>query len=99
MTSAILPPKRIGNPVILIVAAFFRGLGACVALPAFESLLPGVLRRRKPRPARRWHRLPPARRCARPSSYFPNGAIPSTWWPKGEGTDFEFNRTMKPLEI
>ena len=30
--------------------------------------------------------------------YFPNGAIPSTWWPKNEGTDFEFNSTMQPLE-
>ena len=30
--------------------------------------------------------------------YFPNGAIPSTWWPKAEGTEFEFNNTMKPLE-
>jgi hypothetical protein len=30
--------------------------------------------------------------------YFPNGAIPSVWWPKAGGeTDFEFNRTMEPL--
>jgi hypothetical protein len=30
--------------------------------------------------------------------YFPNGAIQPTWWPKGEGTDFELNRTMQPLQ-
>ncbi len=29
--------------------------------------------------------------------YFPNGAIPSAWWPKGEGAEFEFNRTLEPL--
>jgi len=29
--------------------------------------------------------------------YFPNGAIPSAWWPTAEGTDFEFSRTLKPL--
>src|SRR6185295_713226 len=29
--------------------------------------------------------------------YFPNGAIPSAWWPTGEGTDFKLNRTMEPL--
>ena len=30
--------------------------------------------------------------------YFPNGAIQSNWWPSGEGTDFELNRTLQPLE-
>ncbi len=30
--------------------------------------------------------------------YFPNGANQPCWWPKGEGTNFELNRTMKPLE-
>jgi hypothetical protein len=30
--------------------------------------------------------------------FFPNGAIPAAWWPKGEGKDFEFSRTLKPLE-
>jgi hypothetical protein len=29
--------------------------------------------------------------------YFPNGAIPSAWWPNGEGKDFSFNRTLQPL--
>jgi hypothetical protein len=29
--------------------------------------------------------------------YFPNGAIPSAWWPNGEETAFEFNRTLQPL--
>ncbi|HMJ91126.1 MAG TPA: DUF1552 domain-containing protein, partial [Candidatus Acidoferrum sp.] len=29
--------------------------------------------------------------------YFPNGAIQPNWWPKGEGKEFELNRTMQPL--
>jgi len=30
--------------------------------------------------------------------YFPNGAIQDSWWPEGDGKDFELNRTMQPLE-
>lgn len=30
--------------------------------------------------------------------YFPNGAIPSLWWPKQEGPDVAFSRTLQPLE-
>jgi hypothetical protein len=30
--------------------------------------------------------------------YFPNGAIPSSWWPTGEGSDFRLGRTLEPLE-
>src|SRR5258708_4238481 len=29
---------------------------------------------------------------------FPNGAIPGSWWPTGEGGDFQFKRTLQPLE-
>jgi hypothetical protein len=29
--------------------------------------------------------------------FFPNGAIPSAWWPTGEGADFAWSRTLKPL--
>jgi hypothetical protein len=30
--------------------------------------------------------------------YFPNGAIPRSWWPGKEGTDFELSPTLQPLE-
>jgi len=30
--------------------------------------------------------------------YFPNGAIPATWWPAQPGTDFPLSRTLRPLE-
>lgn len=74
---------------------FLRGVGACIALPAFESLRPFGLR------------AAPAGHLATSASgaplraaflFFPNGAIQSTWWPKNEGKDFEFSRTLKPLE-
>ena len=74
---------------------FLRGLGACIALPAFESL--GALQTF----------AAPARKLATTASgaplraafvYFPNGAIPAAWWPSEEGKDFALNRTLKPLE-
>ena len=74
---------------------FFRGLGVCVALPAFESL--GALKTL----------AAPASKLATGATgapvraaflCFPNGAIPSAWWPKGDGNDFELSPTLAPLE-
>jgi hypothetical protein len=77
---------------------FLKGLGACVTLPAFESLLPGSLRAAESITSS----AVPASAAAAPVRmafvYFPNGAIPQYWWPKGEGKDFELAQTMKPLE-
>src|SRR5262245_2894078 len=77
---------------------FLKGLGACVTLPAFESLLPGSLRAAESIASS----AAPASAAAAPVRmafvYFPNGAIPQYWWPKGEGKDFELAQTMKPLE-
>jgi hypothetical protein len=30
--------------------------------------------------------------------FFPNGSIPSTWWPTGAGKEFTLNSSLKPLE-
>ena len=66
---------------------FLRGLGACIALPAFESL-------RVARAA-----APAAEAPLRTAFlFFPNGAIPESWWPAKTGTDFDFSRTLAPLE-
>jgi hypothetical protein len=76
---------------------FLRGVGACVALPLFESL--GMDRLLADAPA--------AARLARTATgmplrtafvYFPNGAIPANWWPARVGTDFPWSRTLRPLE-
>lgn len=73
---------------------FLRGLGACFALPAMESLTLGSVN------------SAPAPLAATPTGaplrmayvYFPNGAHQDYWWPKGEGRSFELSKTMKPLE-
>src|SRR3989441_2149706 len=72
---------------------FLRGLGACLALPAFESLRPlGVLAA----PAVAAAKSAPVRMAF---FYVPNGTIPSAWWPSGEGgKDFELSSTLQPLE-
>src|SRR6266446_462477 len=74
---------------------FLRGLGACLALPAFESLRPlGLLAAPAvPGPAAK---SAPARMAF---LYVPNGTIPSAWWPAGDGgKDFELSPTLQPLE-
>src|SRR5688500_5743366 len=67
---------------------FLKGLGACLALPALESVRPFTAFAAKSAVA--------PRRMA--FVYFPNGALQDNWWPKGEGKDFVLNRTMEPLE-
>jgi len=74
---------------------FLQGLGASIALPAFASLSP--------------HRLLAAGGAASLATttsgaplraafvYFPNGAIPASWWPSGQAKDFQFKRTLEPL--
>jgi hypothetical protein len=75
---------------------FLRGVGACIALPAFSSLLP-----------QRMLAADRAGRLATTASgaplrtafvFFPNGAIPARWWPDGGETDFRLNATLAPLE-
>jgi len=75
---------------------FLKGLGACIAVPAFHSLMPA--------------RLMAAATTARLATtatgaplrtafvFFPNGAIPSRWWPAGGQTDFALQNTLAPLE-
>jgi hypothetical protein len=72
---------------------FLRGLGACLALPAFESLHPfSVLAASTGAAAK----TAPVRMAF---LYVPNGTIPSAWWPDGEGgRDFALPRTLQPLE-
>jgi len=74
---------------------FLQGVGACVALPAFESLLPRALGTIAPAPALATTATGAPLRMG--VVYFPNGAIPSKWRPSaGEGT-LELSPTMQPL--
>ncbi|HEV7867651.1 MAG TPA: DUF1552 domain-containing protein [Chthoniobacteraceae bacterium] len=70
---------------------FLRGLGACFALPALESLRP-----LHAAPAVAAAQAAPVRMAF---LYVPNGTIPSAWWPSGDpGANFALPRTLAPLE-
>jgi hypothetical protein len=77
---------------------FLSGLGVAVAVPVLASL------RRTTRLASRTLRIgglgttPTGAPLRAAFVYVPNGAIPAAWWPKGEGTNFELSRSLKPLE-
>ncbi|MBI3415738.1 MAG: DUF1552 domain-containing protein, partial [Verrucomicrobia bacterium] len=77
---------------------FLRGLGACLALPAFDSLRPMRLLAAEPGGAGALATSATGAPLRMAFVYFPNGAIQDAWWPKGEGKDFELSRTMLPLE-
>jgi hypothetical protein len=79
---------------------FLRGAGACLALPAFESLAGPGLRKAlagtAPVPATTASGAP----LRTAFVYFPNGAIQPTWWPTAGANekDFTLASTMRPLE-
>jgi hypothetical protein len=75
---------------------FLRGLGASIALPAFASLGTGTTRLVAAEGALATTATGMPLRTA--FVYFPTGAIPAHWWPAGAGTDFQFKRTLQPLE-
>jgi hypothetical protein len=75
---------------------FLRGLGASVALPAFASL--GVPHLYASEGAGALATTATGAPLRAAFIYFPNGAIPASWWPSGEGSDYQFNRTIQPLE-
>ncbi len=72
---------------------FLRGVGVGLSLPIFPSLLV--------RPARAalesgaGNSTVPLRTAF---VYVPNGAQQNAWFPSGQGKDFAFNRTMRPIE-
>jgi hypothetical protein len=62
-----------------------RGVGAAVALPFLDSMLPAQTA--LPKPTLRAGFI-----------YVPHGTILPQWTPIGEGADFGFSRILKPLE-
>ncbi len=75
---------------------FLKGVGAGLALPALQSIVPGGLLAAQPLRQVATTRTGAPLRAA--YVYFPNGAIPDLWWPQGEGAAFSFKDTLKPLE-
>jgi hypothetical protein len=76
---------------------FLRGLGACIALPAFESLVPMKLFAAHALSAGGLATTATGAPLRTAFVYFPNGAIPAAWWPETEGKDFPLSRTLQPL--
>jgi hypothetical protein len=75
---------------------FLRGLGACIALPAFSSLLPSRVLAASA--AAQFATTATGAPLRTAFVFFPNGAIPARWWPEGGVTDFRLNATLQPLE-
>ena len=76
---------------------FLRGLGAAIALPAFGSLGTGRLLAADGVKAAGLASTSTGAPLRAAFVYFPNGAIPASWWPTGEGADFQLKRTLQPL--
>ena len=75
---------------------FLRGIGACLALPAFEAFLPSrALAAAAARSAIATTASGAPLRMA--FVYFPNGAIQQDWTPTGSGQDFTFGNTLASL--
>lgn len=85
------------NPATNNRRGFLRGMGACLALPAFEACLPS--RARAATAARSAIATTASGAPLRMAFvYFPNGAIQQDWKPTGSGKDFAFGNTLAPLE-
>ncbi len=91
-------PGSNGNPLHLDRRRFLRGLGTCVALPLLESLRPAGLFASTAAVATPLATTATGAPLRTAFIFFPNGAIPSAWWPEGQGTDFKLSRTLQPLE-
>lgn len=78
---------------------FLRGLGACLALPVFESALTPMLRAAPAAtPATGGLAVTPSGAPLRMAYvYIPNGVHQKNWWPTGEGADFTLSPTLQPL--
>jgi len=65
-----------------------RGLGASVALPLLDAMLPAFTSFAKTaaQPAIRFGAV-----------YVPNGVIPARWFPTGDGPAFDFTPSLEPL--
>src|SRR5207249_4946812 len=65
---------------------FLRGIGASLALPLLDSMVPALAATAGAKPALRLAFV-----------YHPVGMIMSRWTPSAEGSAFEFTPTMKAL--
>ncbi len=74
---------------------FLRGLGTALAVPAFTSLTPRLFAAGETARLATTATGAPLRTAF---FFFPNGSIPSFWWPEKTGADFALSPSLKPLE-
>ena len=67
---------------------FLRGMGATVALPLLDAMVPALS-------ALSTTAAAPIKRLG--FVYLPNGAVMQAWTPRGEGTNLELSPTLSPL--
>lgn len=77
---------------------FLRGAGACIALPLLASHGGSRLLAADASAGSKLAATATGAPLRAAFVCFPNGAIPGVWWPKVEGKDFAFSRTLQPLE-
>src|SRR4051794_38848571 len=65
---------------------FLRGIGATLALPFLDAMVPAFSRAAATAPARRLGFY-----------YIPNGAVMDQWTPAAQGAGFEITPILKPL--
>jgi hypothetical protein len=84
--------KELSHPAIIRRAlprrTFLRGLGAAVALPLLDAMVP-ALAAQAGTPARSTSRLAVV--------YLPNGIVMSEWTPAKDGATFDLSPTLAPL--
>jgi len=66
-----------------------RALGATISLPLLDSMVPAQT------PTSKTAAKTPVRLAL---CFMPHGAVIPNWTPIGEGTEFDFSRTLKPIE-
>lgn len=77
--------------------AFLRGAGAAVALPALSSFGGNSLLAAPVTAAMPLAETATGAPLRTAYLYFPNGAIPSAWWPKSTGDDYKLSETLESL--
>lgn len=75
--------------------AFLRGLGACVALPSLECLLPTA--QAADQRARPLATTPSGMPLRMAFLGFPNGCNYERWVPRDQGNDYQLNETFAPM--
>ncbi|MGA2233727.1 MAG: DUF1552 domain-containing protein, partial [Tepidisphaeraceae bacterium] len=81
--------------------AFLRGMGAAVALPMLDAMIPSISRQAMaasavgPTASGAAAAVGAPRRMA--FIYIPNGVNMAHWRPQSAGTDYEFPSTLEPL--